>query len=116
MASFDEEIMADPDDVQKNKVMGIIAYLGCLCFVPLIAAKDSAFAKYHANQGLVLFLLWIALYVVEMVLGMIGIPMIGMLMTAVRLGCLVLMVLGIVNAAGGKLKPVPLIGGITILR
>ena len=35
--------------------------LGILCLVPILAAKDSPFAKYHANQGLVLFLLEIVL-------------------------------------------------------
>lgn len=116
MASFDEEFMADPDDAQKNKVMGIIAYLGCLCFVPLIAAKDSQFAKYRANQGLSLFLMSVILSVVKTALAFMDIPMLGMFITAVQVGLLVLMVLGIVNAAGGKMKPLPVIGGFTILK
>ena len=43
-------------DAEQNKVFGILAYLGILCLIPLLAAKDSRFARYHANQGLVLFL------------------------------------------------------------
>ncbi len=116
MASFDEELKADPEDVQKNKVLAIISYLGCLFFVPLIAAKDSQFARFHANQGLTLFLLWIVLWAIDMALVFSGIPMAGIITTVVRLCVLVLMILGIVNAAGGKMKPLPLIGGIKLLK
>lgn len=116
MASFDEEFVADPDDVQRNKIMGIIAYLGCLCFVPLIAAKDSQFARYHASQGVTLFVLSIALSVIKIALAFMDIPMIGMIIWIIQVGLLVLMVLGIVNAVGGKMKPLPIIGGFTILK
>ena len=53
-----ESLEVDPDDAEKNKIFGILAYLGILCLVPIFAAKDSPFAKYHANQGLVLLLTW----------------------------------------------------------
>lgn len=116
MESFDEDFTADPEDVQKNKVMAIIAYFGCLCFIPLIVAKDSQFAKYHANQGLSLFIMSIVLSAVKMVLAFSDIPMVGMVVTVIQIGLLVLMVLGIVNAAGGKMKPLPVIGGFKILK
>ena len=41
-------------DVQENKVMGILAYLSFLVLIPLFAAKESPFARFHTNQGLVL--------------------------------------------------------------
>lgn len=115
MASFDEEIMADPDDAEKNKVMGIIAYFGCLFFIPLISAKDSSFAKYHANQGLMLFLTYLALWAVNsFVLSLI--PVINWFSWMLYFGILGLMIIGIINAAGGKMKPLPLIGGVTLLK
>ena len=49
--------MFDPADIEKNKAMGLLGYL--IFFIPLLAAKDSAFAKFHANQGFVLFLSFI---------------------------------------------------------
>ena len=45
-----EALEVDAEDAEKNKVMGILAYLGILVLVPILAAKDSPFAKYHANQ------------------------------------------------------------------
>ncbi|MEI8042594.1 MAG: DUF4339 domain-containing protein [Verrucomicrobiota bacterium] len=41
----------DPADVDKNKIFAVLAYLGILFLVPLLAAKESRFARYHTNQG-----------------------------------------------------------------
>lgn len=39
----------------NDKVYGILAYIGILVLVPLLAGKTQ-FARFHANQGLVLFI------------------------------------------------------------
>lgn len=101
----------DPADVEKNKVMGILAYI--IFLIPLLAARDSKFAMYHANQGLVLFLLAVAVNIVGSI-----IPIIGwfVIMTLGNLCVFILAILGIVNAAQGQLKPLPLIGKINIIQ
>ncbi|MFC5452991.1 DUF4870 domain-containing protein [Paenibacillus aestuarii] len=102
--------MYDSSDIQNNKGMAILAYI--LFFIPLIAAKDSKYAMYHANQGLTLFL---ACVVANVVLSII--PIIGwILLPLANLGCCVLAILGIVAAAQGQVKPLPLIGKYTILK
>jgi uncharacterized membrane protein len=104
-------------DVEKNKVFGILAYLGILWLVPLLAAKDSPFARYHTNQGLVLFLgaigAWIATIILDLVL--VFIPILGWFLMVVLhigliLGVLALAIIGIINAANGVCKPLPVIG------
>lgn len=110
---FDDTMSPDPSDVEKNKIMGIIAYLGCLCIVPLVAAKDSPFARYHTNQGFILLLCWIIIGILEF---MVSSSMVSMGLLVIRLGLLFLSILGIINAAGGKMQPVPLIGGFTIIK
>lgn len=103
-------LTADPADVNANKWIGVLAYI--LFFLPLLAAKESRFAMYHANQGLVLLILGIAC---NIVLGLI--PVIGwILLPLANLATLVLAILGIIQAANGQLKPLPLIGGITIIK
>ncbi|WP_284638615.1 DUF4870 domain-containing protein [Paenibacillus silviterrae] len=100
----------DAADVQNNKWMAVIGYI--LFFVPLLVAKDSRFARYHANQGLLLLLLSIA---VNIVLGII--PLIGWLLLPIaNLLVLIFAILGIVNAAQGQAKPLPLIGSIAIIK
>lgn len=105
----------DPNDIQQNKVMAILAYLGFLFIVPLLAAPNSPFARFHANQGLVLFLLDLAIGVVSVAL--IFIPFVGGIISSLLgIAVVVLMVLGIVNAATGSAKELPVIGKIKIIK
>ena len=99
----------DKDDIEKNKVMGLLAYI--LFFIPLLAAKDSPFARYHANQGLVLFLAAILSSVILIIpiLGWIIAPILSIVIT-------VLAVIGIINALNGKAKELPIIGKFKILK
>jgi uncharacterized membrane protein len=87
-------------------------------------AKDSPFAKYHANQGFTLFVLATAIWIVESILSEIfymilpagGFGIISLIWGFVWLGVLALVVLGIINAARGKCMPLPWIGGFKILK
>ncbi len=99
----------DAQDIEKNKIMAVLAYI--LFFIPLLAAKDSKFARFHANQGLVLFLGGLISSVVAVipVIGWIIAPIAGLAVT-------VLAVLGIINALNGKAKELPLIGKFRILK
>ncbi len=118
-----EPLEVEAEDAEKNKMFGILAYLGILCLVPILAAKDSPFAKYHANQGLVLFIAWIVLAVavniIDAILSTIlpaSLGFIASILSLAYLGILILVVLGIINAAAGKCVPLPVIGGIKLLK
>ncbi len=112
----------DPEDAEKNKLFGILAYLGILFLVPLLAAKESPFAKYHANQGLSLFLseivISVALMIINTILGVLPgfFSYINLILGLVWLGPLLLIILGVINAAAGKCVPLPVIGGIKLLK
>ena len=99
----------DAQDIEKNKVMAVLAYI--LFFIPLLAAKDSKFARFHTNQGLVLFLGGIIASVVAAipVIGWIVAPIAGLVIT-------VLAIIGILNALNGKAKELPVIGKFKILK
>lgn len=101
-------------DAEDNKSMAIIGYIfPFLFFVPLVSeAKDSPFAKFHANQQLNLFLAAIAVNVVGVV------PIIGWFIV-LPLGSLVLLVLailGVINGAKGEMKKLPFIGGFELIK
>jgi uncharacterized membrane protein len=105
----------DPADVDKNKIFAVLAYLGILFLVPLLAAKESPFARYHTNQGVVLFLSAIICSIGGMILSFI--PFVGCLATpTVMIAILVFVVLGIINAAKGECKPLPLIGQFKLIK
>ena len=109
-------------DINSNKVMAILAYLGILVLVPIFAAKDSKFARFHANQGLVLFLAEIAFYIVLTIVSAIILAIswklyfIITILSLVWIVFLVLAIIGIINAAQGKAKPLPLVGNMQILK
>ncbi len=116
------EIAVDSEDADKNKVFGVLSYFGILWLVGLLAAPDSKYAKFHANQGLVLFLAEIVLNIVVAILaaifGIIGHGL-GVLSSilygVVELASIGMMVFGIVYAAKGMAKELPLIGKLHLL-
>ncbi|MCP1309881.1 DUF4870 domain-containing protein [Paenibacillus tyrfis] len=102
--------VAEQDDISRNKTVAVLAYI--LFFLPLLVAKDSRYAMYHANQGLILLLTGL---VANVVLGLI--PVIGWLLLPVaNLAVFVLAILGMVSAARGERKPMPLIGGLELIK
>lgn len=112
----------DADDVSKNKAIAILAYFGVLCFIPMFAAKDSKFARFHANQGLTLFIACVAWSIVYSILNWIILAIswrlyfISSIIGLCSLVFLVLAVLGIINAANGRAKELPVIGKFKILK
>lgn len=100
----------DPEDVQKNKLMAVLAYIGILVIIPIICAKDSKFAKFHANQGLILFIL-------ALVCGALAkIKVIGWIFGILGAVVFIFAIIGIVYAIQGKAKELPVIGNWTILK
>lgn len=102
-------------DVSQVRLFGIIGYIfPILFFLPLVTdAKDNAFAKYHANQQLLLLLFLIIGNTAASILTVI---LIGLLLyPVVWIFGLVCMILGIMNVVNEREKPLPLIGNITTL-
>lgn len=56
-----QDLKFDPKDVEENKTMALLSYIGVLVFVPLLAKKDSKFAQAHAKQGLVMLIAMVLL-------------------------------------------------------
>lgn len=103
-----------------KKGMAILSYFGILVLIPIFAAKDNAFARYHANQGLIVC---ICSAISSVCSSLIGSILSGFLATIfsvvfgiISLLLFILSIIGIVNAAKGQQKPLPIIGGITILK
>lgn len=124
-------VKSSASDAQENKLMAVLSYLGILVLIPLLAAKESRFAQYHANQGLVLLIvgvvgftgLFILSTVASFVLGnipvlgaLIGVLLGGLLYFVAWISLMVAMIIGIVNAANGKEKSLPVIGKYNVLK
>jgi len=107
-------------DAEDNKIMGVLAYFGILFLVPYLAAKESPFARFHANQGCILCIVMVAFYIVMVIFSMI-LPfslylIVSLLYLVGGLGITILAILGIINAVKGEMKELPLVGKYTILK
>ena len=100
----------DPSDIEQNKTMAGLAYF--IFFLPLLTCPDSQYGKFHANQGLLLLILGFA---GSFILGII--PIIGwILLPFFGIGVFVLVIMGLINGLGGKVKELPLIGKYRLIK
>jgi len=121
-----------PEDISHNDGMALLAYLGVLVLIPLFAAKDSPYARFHTNQGLLMFLAGVlcnllgwagrsvsemaqqysgligsVLSVLSVVLGIVGL---------IRIVPVICRVIGIYNTFQHRARELPIIGTIRIIR
>lgn len=100
----------DASDIEKNKVIAALAYL--IFFLPLLAAPDSKFGKFHANQG---FWILIADLIVFYVIGFL--PLIGGLLNSLlSLAVFALIIYLAYSAYSGKALELPVVGNIVIFK
>lgn len=94
----------DPKDIEENKILGAISYLFILFLIPMLTKKDSAFAMFHARQGLVLFIGWVIIWIVGLI------PVLGWIIGF--LGTIVLAIvalIALIKALQGEAWEIPLV-------
>ena len=126
MAAFnntaDSTAEFDKADIEKNKGMSVLAYFGPLVLIPIFAAKDSKFARYHSNQGLTLLIAAVAYSILYGILSTIIYAIswrLGFIVSIIGLVSIlftVLAIIGIINAVNGRAKELPIIGKYKILK
>lgn len=101
-----------------KKLTGIVGYITWIGLVIAFVAGDKEGAKFHLNQSLVIWLAEIVLAVIAAIAG--AIPVVGMIVSLVvgicQLVLAVFWVMGLISAIKEEEKPLPLIGGIKILK
>lgn len=122
-AAAQQTVVNNTDDAEQNKVISLFAYIGILWLIPLLAGKDSKYARFHANQGLLLFICEAAWSIVVSILSAIFYAInfwVGSIVSSI-LGLasvvfLVFAILGIVAAVNKQEKELPIIGKFRILK
>jgi uncharacterized membrane protein len=89
------------NDIEENRAIAYLSYLGILFLVPMLVKKDSPFAQFHAKQGLVL--------TIASFIGAFLIPVFG-LGALVYLAVLIFSIMGLVNVNKGEMKDLPMVG------
>ena len=93
-----------------KKVTGIVAYITLVGWLIAYLAGDKEGAKFQINQALVLFLAGV-------VCGILSwIPLIGIIAGILSIVVFVFWIMGLVSACQGTEKPVPILGGIHLIK
>ncbi len=105
---------SEPRPSDADRWIAAIGYLFILCFIALGRSKESAFVRFHARQGFLLFLAeciaFAVLVIVDKTLGQL--PFLGLIIVilgqiAVYLTALFLSVMGFVKALFGEKWELP---------
>ena len=91
---------------EELRRLSVLSYIGPFFLLPLFLHKDNEFIRYHANQGLCLFIFEV---ITNMLFG-------GILHLASLLFSIYCVVLGAKAAASGKTLELPLVGKWRILK
>jgi uncharacterized membrane protein len=93
---------------EVNKTIGIVSYLtifGLIAAFVMNKDKEDAFGTYHIRQSLGLMVTGLALAAIGMV------PILGWIVSILgSFLLLILWIMGLINAVGGKMQPVPVLG------
>lgn len=107
---------------RTKQLMAVLSYFSLLVLLPILCAKDSKYARFHANQGLMLLLVSMGWQFISAMLNLVfdrywwqfrfllSLSGVGYLLN------LVLFCMGVANAVTGKAKELPLIGHFRILH
>ncbi|MGQ9708701.1 MAG: DUF4870 domain-containing protein [bacterium] len=95
-------------DIEKGKGLAWLSYLGILWLVPLLAMKENDYCKFHVKQGIILTIWFVAISIIG------AIPFIGwfVIWPIGYIFGLIMVIMGIINAASGKYWKMPLLGGL----
>lgn len=89
-----------PTVTQDEKLYGGLSYLWVISVIVLIVKKDSPFVKFHATQGLVLFILAIIFAII---------PVVGWILNIVLT---IVIIVALLKALQGEKWEIPVIGQI----
>ncbi|MBU0707971.1 hypothetical protein KKG41_06395 [Patescibacteria group bacterium] len=85
---------------QDDKLFGALSYLWVLSVVMYVIKKDNEYVKFHARQGLVLFIASVIIWFI---------PFFNWLLNIV---VLIIVIIGFVKAIAGERWEIPVVGPI----
>lgn len=101
----------DQSDVEQNKTIVLLTcvlviFFPILFFLPLVACNNSPYAKFYANQCLLIFLAYF-------ISGIATVFLVGIFLA---IAVFIFSIINAVNANNGMRKGIPIIGGIEIIK
>ena len=107
--------------VDNDTLMGVMCYLSLLVLIPIFAAKNNKFIRFHANQGIILCILGVLWWLLLWIIG--NLPYLVLLAIMYRVieyagiaFIMLLAILGIINVAKHEEAELPFIGKFRIIK
>ena len=92
------------EDIREGKFFAVISYVSFLCIITLVLKKNNKFALYHAKQGLVIFVMEVAAFILSII------PLLGLLIGIFGYALFLLVsIWAIMQAALGIYSRIPVI-------
>ncbi len=125
--SFLNSILNTPDHSKeyqiptdsRSKTMCFLSYLSWLVLIPLLSNMDtkSPYIRFHTNQGLLVFLLSLAISLVKGSIVHFLLPnLFSVIFNICYVLCAALAILGLIHVYRNEAKELPLIGKLRLLK
>jgi len=101
----EEQKKNKPTNISEKSLYGALSYISIFCLVPILMKKKDEFVRFHARQGLMLFLVEVGIWIIS-VLPIFG----GIIYTLGMLICGIISLAGVVQVLMGKKWKIPVIG------
>jgi uncharacterized Tic20 family protein len=120
-------------DIEQNRFMAAISYLGIPVLITWFAASKSKYARFHAKQGLNLLAMMIVYFIASHLLRLIKVTKIthimgqayqykdtpeilSIMLLLICIPIAALSIIGFVNAVMGRAKELPVLGRLKIIK
>ena len=99
-----DKISFSARDIDSNKIIASLSYIFILCLVPLLLQKKSAYAQFHARQGLTITVAWFVLWVFGII------PILGWIVAFFgNILLLIVSIAGVIKTLNGESWQIPYI-------
>jgi len=98
-----EDVFSSEGSSETSPLFVVFSYIPFLCLAPILRMGDNENLRFHARQGLVLFL-------IEIIAALFLVPELSSLFwKAILIGCISLSIAGVLFALQGKRSRLPII-------
>lgn len=123
---YQQPVNQQATEADNSKLFNILSYIGIFWLFGLLInpEKNKPEVKFHVGQGIMLSIVGVGLNIVASIITsiltaifhfsaiyFIAVILNSLIWIAISGGLIALMIIGIINAAKGEQKPLPIIGG-----